>query len=109
MSGKVGVWAAVGCYCVLMAAIGAWAARRTHDTEDFFLGGRRLGAWLAAFSQGATQSSAWTLVGVSGAAYAWGLSAAWIWLSVVAGYAVNWFLVAPRLRRLSAAGRTRSA
>ena len=106
MSGKVGVWAAVGCYCVLMAAIGAWAARRTHDTEDFFLGGRRLGAWLAAFSQGATQSSAWTLVGVSGAAYAWGLSAAWIWLSVVAGYAVNWFLVAPRLRRLSAAGRS---
>lgn len=101
-----GVWLAIAAYCVLMVSIGAWATRRTHDHEDFFLGGRRLGPWLAALSQGATQSSAWTLVGVSGAAFAWGLSAVWIWLSVVAGYAVNWFLVAPRLRRLSASQRS---
>ena len=103
MSMSTGVWLAISAYCVLMVSIGVWATRRTHDTEDFFLGGRRLGPWLAALSQGATQSSAWTLVGVSGAAFAWGFSAVWIWLAVVAGYAVNWFLVAPRLRRLSAA------
>lgn len=102
MNAQDGVWLAIACYGVLMLGIGAWASRRTRDTEDFFLGGRRLGPWLAALSQGATQSSAWTLVGVSGAAYAWGLSAAWIWVSVVAGYAVNWFVVAPQLRRLSA-------
>lgn len=103
MSAQLGVWLAISLYGLLMVVIGAWASRRTADTEDFFLGGRRLGPWLAALSQGATQSSAWTLVGVSGAAYAWGLSAAWIWASVVAGYAVNWLVVAPRLRRLSAA------
>jgi len=102
MSAQHGVWLAIACYGVLMLGIGAWASRRTRDTEDFFLGGRRLGPWLAALSQGATQSSAWTLVGVSGAAYAWGLSAAWIWVAVVSGYAVNWFVVAPQLRRLSA-------
>ena len=106
MSVQLGVWLAISAYCVLMLSVGAWATRRTHDTEDFFLGGRRLGPWLAALSQGATQSSAWTLVGVSGAAFAWGLSAVWIWLAVVAGYAVNWFLVAPRLRRLSATQRS---
>jgi sodium/proline symporter len=97
-----GIAPAIAGYCLLMLAIGGWAARRTRGAEDFFLGGRRLGPWLAALSQGATQSSAWTLVGVSGAAYAWGLPAVWIWLSVVTGYAVNWFLVAPRLRALSA-------
>lgn len=102
MNLQSGIVPAVAGYCLLMVVIGAWAARRTRGAEDFFLGGRRLGPWLVALSQGATQSSAWTLVGVSGAAYAWGLSAAWIWLSVVAGYAVNWFLVAPRLRVLSA-------
>jgi len=102
MTLQPGIAPAIAGYCLLMLVIGAWAARRTRGAEDFFLGGRRLGPWLAALSQGATQSSAWTLVGVSGAAYAWGLSAAWIWLSVVAGYAVNWFLVAPRLRALSA-------
>lgn len=101
MEARTAALAAMGTYCLLMLGIGAWAASRTRDQEDFFLGGRRLGPTLAALSQGATQSSAWTLVGVSGAAYAWGLSAVWIWLSVVAGYAVNWGWVAPRLRRLS--------
>ncbi len=102
MDQSTGMWIAILGYCAAMLAIGVWARARTHDTEDFFLGGRRLGAWVAALSQGATQSSAWTLIGVSGAAYAWGLSAVWIWVSVVAGYAVNWLVVAPRLRRLSA-------
>ncbi|MBX3702925.1 MAG: sodium/proline symporter [Steroidobacteraceae bacterium] len=90
-------------YGALMLAIGAWATRRTRDAADFFLSGRRLGPWVAALSQGATQSSAWTLAGVSGAAFLWGLDAAWIWASVVAGYCVNWLWIAPRLRRLSAA------
>jgi len=84
-----------------MLAIGVWASRRTQDSTDFYLGGRRLGAIVAALSQAASASSAWTLLGVSGAAFLWGLSAAWIWLAVILGYAFNWFWVAPRLRRLS--------
>lgn len=90
-------------YGMLMLVIGAWATRRTRDAADFFLSGRRLGPWVAALAQGATQSSAWTLAGVSGAAFLWGRSAAWIWVSVVSGYVVNWLWIAPRLRRLSAA------
>jgi sodium/proline symporter len=90
-------------YGMVMLVIGAWATRRTRDAADFFLSGRRLGPWVAALAQGATQSSAWTLAGVSGAAFLWGRSAAWIWLSVVSGYVVNWLWIAPRLRRLSAA------
>jgi sodium/proline symporter len=102
MSDIAASWLAIAAYCLAMLAIGVWSVRRTRDAEEFFLGGRRLGPWVAALSQGATQSSAWTMVGVSGAAFAWGLPAVWIWLSVVAGYAVNWFWVAPRLRRMSA-------
>ena len=89
-------------YCLLMLAIGVWATRRTRDAEDFFLSGRRLGPWIVALAQGATQSSAWTLAGVSGAAFLWGGAAVWLWISVVAGYIVNWLWIAPRLRRLSA-------
>jgi sodium/proline symporter len=95
--------ATIAVYGLMMLGIGIWANRRTRDAADFFLSGRRLGPWIAALAQGATQSSAWTLAGVSGAAFAWGLDAAWIWLSVVAGYAVNWLWIAPRLRRISAA------
>jgi sodium/proline symporter len=94
--------ATIAAYCLLMLGIGVWATRRTHDAEDFFLSGRKLGPWIVALAQGATQSSAWTLAGVSGAAFLWGRHAMWLWVSVVAGYIVNWLWIAPRLRRISA-------
>jgi sodium/proline symporter len=43
----------------------------------------------------------WLLIGIGGAAFAWGLSAAWIWLALVCGFIVNGWYVGPRLRALS--------
>ncbi|HUP48131.1 MAG TPA: sodium/proline symporter [Thermoanaerobaculia bacterium] len=91
-------------YQVALIAIGIWANRRTHDDNDFFLGGRRLGSWVAALSASASSSSAWTLLGVSGAAYAWGLSALWLFPATVSGFLINWLWVAPRLMRMSREG-----
>jgi sodium/proline symporter len=88
-------------YNALVVAMGVWAARRTHDESDFFLGGRRLGAWVAGISASASSSSAWTLLGVSGAAYAWGLSALWLFPATLGGFLINWIWVAPRLMRMS--------
>jgi sodium/proline symporter len=88
-------------YNAAIVAIGVWAARRTHDDSDFFLGGRRLGSWVAALSASASSSSAWTLLGVSGAAYAWGISALWLFPATVSGFVINWVWVAPRLMRMS--------
>ena len=85
-------------YLVALLGIGLWASSRTRDEDDFYLGGRRLGPWVAAISANASSSSAWTLVGVSGAAYAWGLSAIWLLIGVMAGMLVAWLYVAPRLR-----------
>ncbi|KAA3608953.1 MAG: sodium/proline symporter [Planctomycetota bacterium] len=89
-------------YHLLLFGIGAWAARRTRDGADFFLGGRRLGPWVAALSSAASSSSAWTLLGVSGAAFRYGLGAIWLLPACLGGFALNWYLVAPRLRRQSA-------
>lgn len=89
-------------YKVLLVGIGVVANRRTHDTADFFLGGRSMGPWVAALSASASSSSAWSLLGVSGAAYAWGLSAIWLLPACVGGFALNWFVIAPRLRAHSA-------
>ncbi|MEM9383529.1 MAG: sodium/proline symporter [Pseudomonadota bacterium] len=88
-------------YQVLLIGIGWWASKRTHDSEDFFLGGRNLGGFVAAISASASSSSAWTLLGVSGAAYAWGLSALWLFPATLSGFLINWVLIAPRLRTLA--------
>ena len=89
-------------YNALLIGVGLWARGRNKDVQDYFLAGRGLGAWVAAISASASSSSAWTLLGVSGAAYAWGLPALWIFPSTVGGFLLNWAWVAPRLKRLAA-------
>ena len=88
-------------YQILLLFIGWWASRRTSDNEDFYLGGRKLGAAVAALSASASSSSAWSLLGVSGAAYAWGLPAIWLIPSTLLGFFINWYWVAPRMWKQS--------
>jgi len=84
-------------YKIVLIFIGFWAHKRTLSTSDYFLGGRRLGPWVAALSASASSSSAWTLLGVSGAAYLWGLPAIWLFPATLSGFLINWFYIAPRL------------
>ncbi|HZD52039.1 MAG TPA: sodium/proline symporter [Woeseiaceae bacterium] len=102
MSQETVVLATLIGFNALLIAIGLWAERRNADVEDFYLGGRRLGPWVAALSASASSSSAWTLLGVSGAAFTWGAKALWLFPATVGGFLINWVWVAPRLRRLAA-------
>jgi sodium/proline symporter len=90
-------------YQVLLLGIGWWASRRNADSEDFYLGGRKLGPVVAALSASASSSSAWSLLGVSGAAFAWGLPAIWLIPATLSGFLINWYLIAPRLASQSRA------
>ena len=88
-------------YNFLLIVIGFWAKNRTSNQDDFYLGGRGLGPWVTALSASASSSSAWSLLGVSGAAYVWGLSAVWLLPGVLVGYIVTWTWIAPRLMEIS--------
>ena len=90
-------------YKLLLVAIGLISQRRNRDGVDFFLGGRGLGPLVAAISSSASSSSAWTLLGVSGFAWSSGASAVWLFPACVGGFALNWYLLAPALRRSPAA------
>ncbi len=92
-------------YLVVLLGIGVWAQRRVGSTEDFHLAGRRMGPLVAALSASASSSSAWTLLGMSGAAYAWGLQAIWLVPAVVSGFFINWVFIAPRLQPASHASQ----
>lgn len=88
-------------YKFLLIGVGLWAQRRTHSADDFFLGGRGLGPVVAAISYSASSSSAWTLLGMSGAAFVMGLSALWLVAGAVGGMLVAWLFIGPGLMRLS--------
>ncbi len=88
-------------YQALLLAVGYWASKRVTTEEDYFLGGRQLGPVVAALSYSASSSSAWSLLGMSGAAYVFGLSAIWIASGSILGAIIAWTYVAPRLVKFS--------
>jgi sodium/proline symporter len=96
-------------YKVLLIVIGLWAQRRVSSEQDFFLAGRQLGPWVAAVSYSASAASAWTLLGMSGLAYGIGVSALWVALGAVTGCAVSWWVLAPRIMRLTEGEKILSA
>jgi sodium/proline symporter len=101
VDGTTSVFLTLVFYNAILIGVGLWARSRNKGVEDFYLGGRGLGPWVAAISASASSSSAWTLLGVSGAAYAWGLPALWLFPSTVGGFLLNWLWVAPRLSKLA--------
>ncbi|MEN1729056.1 MAG: sodium/proline symporter [Pseudomonadota bacterium] len=92
-------------YLIVLLGVGVWAQPRVSSSEDFHLAGRRMGPVVAALSASASSSSAWTLLGMSGAAYAWGLQAIWLVPAVVSGFFINWVFIAPRLQPASHASQ----
>jgi len=81
---------------VLGIALVAW--HLTRNLSDFVLGGRRLGGAVAALSAGASDMSAWLLLGLPGLAFAEGLSAIWLPIGLTIGAYINWRVVAKPLR-----------
>ena len=85
-------------YLIGMLVIGVVAFRITENLSDYILGGRKLGSAVTALSAGASDMSAWLLLGLPGSIYVGGLSAGWIALGLIIGAYLNWKLSAPRLR-----------
>ena len=86
-------------YIGLMMAIGVYYYRRTRNMSDYFLGNRKLGAWVTSLSAEASDMSGWMLMGVPGFAYLAGLNAGWIAIGIAIGTWANWHFVAARLRK----------
>ncbi len=103
MTGMIYVLGAIAVYLVGMLAIGI-AYSKNKSSEDFYLGGRRLGPVVTAMSTEASDMSAYLLMGVPGLAMFCGVAeASWTAIGLAAGTYLNWLLVAKRLRRYSEA------
>jgi len=88
-------------YLLVIAAVGAWTWRMNRTKEDFILGGRKLGAWVIAFSERTAAESAWLILGLSGALYSTGLVEIWTVIGCVSGIVFYWLVIARRLRVIS--------
>ena len=90
-------------YFIFMLGIGLFFFLRSKGgcEKDYFLCGRKMGPWVSALSAGASDMSAWVLMGLPASIYAAGIGQAWIAIGLAIGYIVSWTVQAPRLRRFS--------
>lgn len=89
----------IGLYLLLMIGIGVYSYRKsTSNSEEFLIGGRKLGPAVTALSAGAADMSGWLLMGLPGAMYFTGLASMWLAIGLTIGAFINYVVVAPRLR-----------
>lgn len=95
--------ATIVVYLLAMLAIGFVFSKKNSNSEDFYLGGRKMGPLVTAMSAEASDMSSWLLMGMPGLAYLSGIAdPGWTAIGLGVGTWLNWLIVARKLRRYSA-------
>ncbi|MBQ3046973.1 MAG: sodium/proline symporter [Clostridia bacterium] len=87
-------------YFLFVTGVGVYFFVKSKDKgeKDYFLGGRNMGGWVSALSAGASDMSAWVLMGLPGAIYLSGMNQIWISIGLIIGTICAWIFIAPKLR-----------
>ena len=91
-------------YLAAMVFVGVYFGKKGSgsSSDDFYLGGRKMGPVVTAMSAEASDMSSYLLMGLPGLAYLCGLpEVTWTAIGLALGTYLNWKLVARRLRRYS--------
>ena len=65
-------------YLAILLGIGFWSRKDSHDVKGYYVAGKKLPAWVIAFSSNSTGESAWLLLGLTGMGYAIGVHSFWV-------------------------------
>lgn len=93
-------------YLLLVLGIGVFffiKGKKNTGDKAYFLGGREMNGFVAALSAGASDMSAWVLMGLPGSIYLLGMGQVWISVGLLVGTICAWIFIAPRLRTFSVA------
>ena len=88
-------------YFGVLLGIGFLASKKIKNISDYYVGGKTLSFWIAAFSARATGESGWLLIGVTGMGAVIGVSAFWIVVGEVLGVFISWQYMAPKFKKLT--------
>ena len=85
-------------YFAILIFIGIYSSKKVSSLSDYYVGGKKLGYWIAALSARATGESGWLLIGVTGMGALMGVSAFWIVVGEVLGVWVSWSFMAKKFK-----------
>ena len=87
--------------CVMLLAVGFWASRKVKTSEDYFVGGRGIGALVTIGTQCATFVGGGMTLGWIGMGFRYGLGAAWYGAPQALGF---FFMAAVLVKSMRARG-----
>lgn len=88
-------------YFGVLFTVGALASKKISNMSDFFVGGKKLGYWVVAFSSRATGESGWLLLGLTGLGAMLGIKAMWAVVGEVIGVAICWLFMAKPFKKFT--------
>ena len=93
----------ISIYIVLIIVVSIISSKRTYSLNDFFLAGRNLGGWMAAFAYGATYFSSVIFIGYAGRlGFTHGVSVSLIGIgNALLGSWLAWKLLARPTRKIT--------
>lgn len=97
MENQIMILSIMAVYIAGLMSWGIYQGRKVKTEGDYAIAGRKLPGWVAALSERATGESSWALLGLPGAAYAFGLTEIWTAIGCVGGIITAWALLAWRL------------
>ena len=97
---------AIVLYLGYLLYLGISFSKKNKSSDDFYLGGRKLGPLVTAMSAEASDMSSWLLMGLPGVALLTGImgnttgfaEAVWTAVGLAVGTYLNWLIVAKRIR-----------
>ena len=104
-SAQIIIIATIAIYLLSMVLVGVYFSKKgsSGSSDEFYLGGRKMGPVVTAMSAEASDMSSYLLMGLPGLAYLCGLpEVTWTAVGLAIGTYLNWLIVARRLRQYSA-------
>ena len=90
---EIGILISIIIYMIGIIGIGFYFSKQSNTTNDFYLGGRKLGPFVTAMSAEASDMSSWLLMGLPGLAYLSGIcEPLWTAIGLALGTYFNWLI-----------------
>ncbi len=88
-------------YFIILISIGYFSSKKVSSLSDYYVGGKKLGYWIASLSARATGESGWLLIGLTGMGAIIGLSAFWVVIGEVVGVWISWQFMAKKFKKMT--------
>ena len=90
---------AFALYLLVVVGVGVYffiqGKKEKQGEKSYFLGGRNMKGMVAALSAGASDMSAWVLMGLPGSIYLYGMGQVWISVGLLIGTICAWIFAVP--------------